>query len=290
MPCMGTVQSSLIPEDETIAIFGVGLIGGSIAAALKKRGFTGRILGVGRNASRLENAKSTGLIDACSTNPQEAAEQAGLILLCTPVDLIVSGVREIAGHCCPGTLISDAGSTKAEICRELSDGLPQGVTFLGGHPLAGSEQQGFEQAASDLFDDRVCVLTPDQKTPPGQLSRLRNFWEFLGSRVVEMGAEEHDRALARTSHLPHVAASSLALLLESSLDELTAGGFRDTTRIAAGNPDLWSAILLANANDVTRSIEDLSGKLKEFQLAIKNHDQDTLKKLLQLAKTNRDRL
>ena len=279
-----------IPAEETIAIIGVGLIGGSVAAALKKRGFAGRILGIGRNPSRLENAKAAGLIDACSTAPAKAAEQSDLIVFCTPVNLIIEGVRDISATCRPGTLITDAGSTKGNICRELSSELAKGVTFIGSHPLAGSEKQGFEESDPDLFQNRVCVVTPNDTTPADQISRLNAFWEFLGCRMIEMAAETHDQALARTSHLPHVVASALVSLLEKTHNQLTSSGFCDTTRIAAGDPDLWSAILLANASEVIPSIDELSAKLSEYSEAIANHDATTLKNLLQLAKTNRDNL
>jgi len=287
---MGDAETPPLLVEETIAIIGVGLIGGSVAAALKKRGFAGRILGVGRNASRLESAKAAGLIDACSTNLAESAAQSDLIILCTPVNLIIEGVRDISATCRPGTLITDAGSTKGDICRELSSRFAKGVTFIGSHPLAGSEKQGFEEANPDLFQNRVCVVTPNETTPADQLSRLNAFWELLGCRVIEMTAEAHDQAIARTSHLPHVVASALVSLLEKSHNQLTSTGFCDTTRIAAGDPDLWSAILLANASEVIQSIDELNGKLAEFSEAIANRDATTLKNLLQLAKTNRDNL
>jgi prephenate dehydrogenase len=287
---MSDVQSPPILAEETVAIIGVGLIGGSIAAALKKRGFAGRIIGVGRNASRLENAKTAGLIDECSTNLAESATQSNLIVFCTPVDLIVSGVREIASACHPGTLITDAGSTKRDICRELSGGFAEGVTFIGSHPLAGSEKQGFEKADPDLFHNRICVVTPTDIAPADQLSRLKAFWQFLGCRVIEMTAQTHDQTIARTSHLPHVVASALVSLLEKSHYRFTSTGFCDTTRIAAGDPDLWTAILLSNAGEVIQSIDELNGKLADFSDAIVNRDATSLKNLLQLAKTNRDNL
>ena len=175
---MGDAITPPLPAEETIAIIGVGLIGGSIAAALKKRGFAGRIIGVGRNASRLENAKAAGLIDACSTDPAEAAGQSDLIVFCTPVNLIVEGVRDISATCRPGTLITDAGSTKGNLCRELSSEFAEVVTFIGSHPLAGSEKQGCEEADPDLFQNRVCVVTPNDTTAADQISRLNAFWEF----------------------------------------------------------------------------------------------------------------
>jgi prephenate dehydrogenase len=287
---MDDANTPPLSAEEAIAIIGVGLIGGSIAAALKKRGFAGRIIGVGRNDSRLENAKAAGLIDKYSTNLAESAAQSDLIIFCTPVNLIVAGVREIASACRPGTLITDAGSTKGNICRELSGELSGEVTFIGSHPLAGSEKQGFEEADPDLFQNGICVVTPNDTTPADQLSRLNTFWDSLGCRMIKMTAETHDQTLARTSHLPHVVAAALVSVLETSHKQFTSSGFCDTTRIAAGDPDLWTSILLANAGEVIQSIDELNDKLAQFSDAIANRDATTLKNLLQLAKTNRDNL
>ncbi len=283
---MGDVHSAESHRDETIVIVGVGLIGGSIAAARKKRGFGGRIIGVGRNRARLETARNTGLIDQVTTHLADAAQQADLMIFCTPVDLIAEGVKAAAPHCRRYTLLTDAGSVKQTICQKICGFLPQGVTFIGSHPLAGSEKNGFEYADPDLFDGRVCVVTPDESTDA--LSRLTVFWQSLGLCVVEMSASDHDKALARTSHVPHVVAAALASSLSESNRLLASSGFADTTRIASGDPDLWVAILLANADEVVRGIEAHCQTLDEFRESIANRDATALKKLLQLAKTKRD--
>lgn len=279
-----TVTSNV---DQNIGIVGVGLIGGSIAAALKKRGFEGEIVGCGRSASRLEAARTAGLIDTVTTDLAQAARGCRLLLFCTPVDRIVEGVLAAASHSSAGTLISDAGSVKGLICRGVAHRLPEGVTFIGSHPLAGSEQQGFEHADADLFNGRVCVVTPDEQTPANQLSRLTAFWRLLGLNVIEMAVDDHDRALAETSHLPHVVAAALASTLSERNRSLAATGFRDTTRVAAGHPELWVPILLGNSEEVVRSIDAHSQKLEAIRDAIANHDSVTLKKLLQAAKNNR---
>lgn len=275
---------------ETVAIVGVGLIGGSIAAALRERRFGGRILGVGRSAARLKQAQAAGLIDAGRTDPAAAAEEADLIVVCTPVDCIAEHVRTAAARCPPGTLITDAGSVKQSICRALDGVLPRGVTFIGSHPLAGSEKQGFEHARADLFENRVCVVTPDEATPADQLARLTAFWRALGLHVLELSAEEHDRALARTSHLPHVAAAALVSQLPDDERVLTATGFRDTTRIAAGNPDLWTAILLNNVEPLREALDRYAERLADFRSALAGHDSAALKNLLAQAKRVRDSL
>jgi prephenate dehydrogenase len=278
------------PDDfaETVAIVGVGLIGGSIAAALKTRGFDGRIWGVGRNAQRLAAAQSAGLIDAFAENVSEMA--ADLWIFCTPVDRIVSGVLAVRGQVGRSTLVTDAGSVKREICEGIQGKLPAGVEFIGSHPLAGSEQRGFEHADAELFAGRLCLLTPEKSTSKEQLSRLRGFWKYLGMRLVEMDAADHDRALAETSHLPHLIASALAATLDENNAHLAATGFADTTRIAAGDPELWTAIFLQNAEGVSGALSRFTDQLTAFREALNRRDEQTLHHLLKLAKTKRDNL
>lgn len=274
----------------TLAVVGVGLIGGSIAAGAKKRNVAARVIGVGRNAKRLDAARTAGLIDAAATDVAQAAAEADLIVFCTPVDLIVDGARAAAETCRPGTLVTDAGSVKEAICRKLSTGLPDGVTFIGSHPLAGSEKTGFEHANPDLYVGRTCVITPEDSAGEEQVARLRAFWQALGMSVVTMTAADHDRALAETSHLPHVVAAALAAQLNEADRRLTASGFRDTTRIAAGAPSLWVGILLNNAEEIVKSLDGFSDELARFRKAIANRDAAALQNLLQIAKTNRDAL
>ncbi|MGH7201094.1 MAG: prephenate dehydrogenase [Planctomycetaceae bacterium] len=287
---MSGARHSLFRDDETIAIVGVGLIGGSIAAALKQRGHRGRIVGVGRNIDRLNAARQQGLIDAGFTSCEQAVADADLVVFCTPVDRIVQGAREAARSCRTGALLTDAGSVKAVLCRELDGSLPDGVTFIGSHPLAGSEKQGFEHADPKLFEGRVCVVTPNDSTPADQLDRLCGFWRSLGLTIVEMSVEAHDRALAQTSHLPHLAAAAIASLVDDENRPLAATGFRDTTRIAAGDPALWTAILLANAQEIIPNIDDLTDRLAEFREALSRGDEAQLHHLLNTAKINRDAL
>lgn len=272
---------------KSVVIVGVGLIGGSIAAALRRAGFPGRIVGVTRDAVRLQPAVDDGLIDAATEDLGVAAAEGDLLVFCTPVDRIVSAVRQAARHARPGTLITDAGSVKQSICDPLTDGLPTGVCFVGSHPLAGSEKQGFASAQADLFEDRICVLTPHSQTPAAALQRLRAFWEQLGARVCEMTPAAHDLALAHTSHLPHFAAVGLAGLLQDSEKYLTATGFRDTTRIAAGDPGLWSAIALGNRKAIVAALDEYCEAMHEIRDAIAREDAERLKKLLQVAKRNR---
>ncbi|MDB5384951.1 MAG: prephenate dehydrogenase, partial [Planctomycetaceae bacterium] len=226
----------------TITIVGVGLIGGSLAAAIRQRRLARRVIGVGRNLEKLQGAIERGLLDQATSDLVTAARESDFVIFCTPVDRIVAGVREVAAACRCNTLITDAGSTKGEICDELAFGLPPGVEFIGSHPLAGSEKSGYEFSDPNLFSNRVCVLTPVERTSVGGLKRLSEFWSQLGSRLMTMSPRDHDRAVAETSHFPHLAASALAATLSPEHVNLAARGFRDTTRIAGGDADLWTSI------------------------------------------------
>ena len=275
---------------DTLAIVGVGLIGGSLGLAVKQRGIARRVLGVGRQQTSLDQATARGAIDEGFLDPVQAARQAGLIVFCTPVDGIAEQALAVASDCAPGTLLTDAGSTKAEIVRRLEGVMPPGIAFVGGHPLAGSEKRGPEHADADLFQDRVTVLTRTPHTDAAAVERAAAFWQAVGSRVRIMTPEDHDEALARTSHLPHLVAAALAGMLPLELRELTATGFRDTTRIAAGDPSLWTGIFAQNADAVRSALQQLEARLARFRAALEGGDAAALSQLLTQGKEVRDAL
>ena len=274
----------------TIAIVGVGLIGGSIALAAKSCGAAQSVIGVGRDPRRIEQAHRCGIIDEGLVDLAAAVRRADLVVFCTPVDRIVTGVREAAKACREGTLITDAGSVKGCIANELASGLPRGVEFVGSHPLAGSEQQGFQHADGRLFENKICVVTPLATSSRAAVDRIAAFWKSLGSNVIEMSPEVHDAALAETSHLPHLTAAALAATLSSQNRSLAASGFRDTTRIASGDPDLWTAIFLGNRDQVLASLQKYDRSLAEFRQALEHGDAKRLMELLAAAKANRERI
>ena len=276
--------------DRVLAIVGVGLLGGSIAAAAKQRGVAARVIGIGRNAERLQAAVDMGLIDAFATDPAECDGEWNFAVVATPVDRIAGDVHRLAEASRPGTLITDVGSVKETVCNAASLGLPDGVRFVGSHPLAGSEKNGFEFSDATLFEGRATIVTPLNSSQNEAADEVTAFWQSLGSIVHRLDVESHDRALAMTSHLPHVAAAALASLLTEDLRPLAATGFRDTTRVAAGDPDLWVSILLSNAGAIAGSLDEFSRQFDEFREAVRNHDGERLKTLLQLAKTSRDAL
>lgn len=283
------------PLEEIVAVVGVGLIGGSLAAALRQRKVARRVIGVGRDASRLEAARTAGLIDEGATDLAAVARRANLIVFCTPVERVVEGVRAalsglssdsslIAHH--SSLLITDAGSVKGPICEAL-DNVPN---FIGAHPIAGSHRQGFEAADANLFDGKVCVLTPLPSAEQDRIHRLERFWQAVGMKTVTMTPDDHDRALAMTSHLPHVVASSLAATLSHENRLLTGTGFRDTTRVAAADPALWSGILLNNVSHVVAGIEDVQSRLESVRSALMLGNADILKQLLEEGRANREAL
>lgn len=272
-----------------IAIVGVGLIGGSLAAAVKRREVARRVLGIGRNPERLQGAQSAGLIDAWSTDPA-AVRDAELSVVCTPVDRIADDVKSLWSNVPSGGLVTDAGSTKRQICEELADCRDAHREFVGSHPIAGSHRQGFEAADPELYDGRLCVITPTDHSTTAAVVQIEEFWQSVGMRTVRMSPAEHDRALAATSHLPHLTAAALANTLEAANRDLIGTGFRDTTRIAAGDPDLWTAILLSNTDDVCVSLDALTQQIAAFRTALECGDAAALNQLLRQAKTVRDSL
>lgn len=274
----------------TLVIIGVGLMGGSIALAARRRGVAARIVGVDRHEETRNRAVHDGMLDEAHSDLGSAAAVGDLLVFCTPVDSIAAQVVEASPHCRPGTLLTDVGSTKAAIVRDVRGRLAAGVEFLGSHPLAGSEKHGPAHASAHLLEGRLVLVTPGKESTDKGLSSLRDFWTALGARVQVMDAEEHDRALALTSHLPHLLSSALAGILPSKWYGLTATGFRDTTRLAAGQPNLWSAIFQANRTHVLAAIERLEEQLRHFREALNAEDREALERLLQQGKKIREEI
>lgn len=276
-----------MPKWKSVTIVGVGLIGGSIGKALRQRGLAEQVIGVGRRLSSLRTARRVGAVDRFRTDIASGVAEADLIVVCTPVGQIAEHVREAARHCPEGGLITDAGSSKARIVRRLQR-LPRKVSFVGSHPLAGSEKTGPAHADAELFQGRVTVVTPTSRTPPGNLRRVKAFWRSLGSRVVERSPRSHDAALAATSHVPHAVATALAAATPSGQLELTGTGWRDTTRIAAGDVELWEQILRDNQAPVLKALENFEKVLASLREAIARDDPRAIRRILQSGKRNRD--
>lgn len=274
---------------DRVAIVGVGLIGGSIGKDLLGRGLAREVVGIGRRQSSLRVAKRVGAVTRTALDLERGVAGAELVVVCTPVGRIAADVRQAAAVA-PEALITDAGSTKAAILAELDGSVAGGVRFVGSHPLAGSEKQGPAAAMTDLFVGRTVVVTPTEHTRDTDRRAVERFWKLLGAKVKVMSADEHDRRLAATSHLPHVVASALAAVTDQDDCPLVAGGWLDTTRIAGGDPALWAQIFLANRSHVLTALGRYEKVLAAFAEALARSDQQELERLLTEAKRTRDAL
>lgn len=276
---------------DQITIVGVGLIGGSVGLAAKARGVAGRVVGVDRDPECVARAVRVGAVDSGTTDLAAGVEGAQLVVICTPVDRIAGVIVEAARYVRPGTYFTDGGSTKANIVSGVQGRLPAGVEYVAAHPLAGSEKGGVENGRADLFVNRVTVLIVGSLGADwGRTVTVGRFWEALGSRVVLMTAEEHDRTVASTSHLPHAVASGVAAATPKEWLSLTAGGFRDVTRIAAGDPDLWAAIFEANRDATLAALAQFTDRMTEFRKLLEARDRAGLVRWLLEGKQVRDAL
>jgi prephenate dehydrogenase len=273
-----------------VAIVGVGLIGGSIGLALRRRGLAERVIGIGRRQTSLRTARRAGAVTNTTIDLGKGVADAELVIVCSPVGRIVEHVCQAAEYCPAGTLITDAGSTKQAIVELLDGKLPRGCRFLGSHPLAGSEKSGASHATADLFEGRVAILTPTKNTRAEDFDLLEQFWSSLGSVVVQMAPDEHDRTLALTSHLPHAVAAALAATMPEACFRFSGAGLLDTTRIAGVDPDLWTQIFCQNQANVLTALDTFIGHLTALGAAVRQGDVTALKRLLALAKKNRDAL
>jgi len=280
-------------EYGTVAIVGVGLIGGSIGLALRERKLARRIVGVGRRQNSLDAARGIGAIDHGVTSIGEGASEAQLVVVATPVDTVVERVIQAVTAAPPDALITDVGSTKENIVSMVDAALAprrSGPRFVGSHPLAGDHRTGAQHARADMFDGCIVVVTRSAATRPAAVTEISGFWESLGASVTTMTPAKHDAALAITSHLPHVAAVALAAATPTELLRLTASGWRDTTRVAGGDPKLWQAIFTANRQRVLEAMDLLGQTLDNLREALELGDFENLAAMLEAAaKKKRER-
>ena len=276
---------------DTLALVGTGLIGGSFALALKEAGAVRTVLGVGRNPARLTVARELGLIDR--TADWAEAGQADCILLALPVGETETVLRQLAPHLKPGAIVTDAGSTKANVVAAAYAALgARFADFVPGHPIAGSEQSGPGAARADLYRGKRVVLTPQAGTRGEATATVRALWEAAGAQVETLDAALHDRVFAAVSHLPHLAAFALVDELAQRADSETffrfaASGFRDFTRIAASHPEMWRDIFLANRGALLEELDRYQSQLGELRAALSAGDGAALEKTFALARTAR---
>ena len=268
---------------EKVCIVGLGLIGGSIGLAIKRSNISNQITGYARSNSTLERATELDLVDSVKHNLKDAVNNSDLVILATPLSTFRELVEEMSPFLKKGCIITDTGSAKLTVIEDLKDILPNGVEFVPGHPIAGTEESGPDAGFAELFDNRWCILTPTEDNSSNAVDLVKDFWESIGSKVEIMDPMHHDKVLAITSHIPHLiafnivgTANNLANATEKEVVKYSAGGFRDFTRIAASDPKMWSDIFTYNSDAVLEMLDLFSNDLAKLKAAVIKKDSDLL--------------
>nr|WP_275784664.1 prephenate/arogenate dehydrogenase family protein [Rhizobium gei] len=268
---------------EKIALIGIGLIGSSIAREIKDKGLAAFVTISTRSEATLKRAEELGLGDRYTISAADAVRDADLVIVSVPVGASGTVAAEISAHLKPGAIVTDVGSTKGSVIAQMAPHIPQGVHFIPGHPIAGTEYSGPDSGFVGLFKGRWCILTPLPDTDEAAKAKLRAFWETLGSMVDDMDPEHHDKVLAIVSHLPHIiaynivgTADDLEAVTESEVIKYSASGFRDFTRLAASDPTMWRDVCLHNKDAILEMLARFSEDLAYLQRAIRWGDGDKL--------------
>lgn len=278
-----------------ITIIGVGLLGGSIGLAARKSRLAREIAGYARRPRTIADCELIGATDFTTTDLLAAVSNADLVILCTPLAQMCALAKKFLPALKRGAIVTDVGSVKAGVVRELESLVARaGAHFVGSHPMAGGEKTGVLAAREDLFKNAVCVLTSTRKSNAAAVRKLDAFWKSLGARILRLPPEEHDLFASRASHLPHVTAAALANFVldpanPKAQSQLCAGGFRDTTRIASGSPEIWRDIAISNRKNLAKAIAAFVSDLKKFRKALKKEDADAVLKFFETAKSHRDK-
>jgi prephenate dehydrogenase len=275
------------PRWERVAVLGLGLLGGSLAWAARERRVAREVVGFARRGETVRSALERGLVDRGASSPAAAVEGADLVVLATPVDAMGALVRQAVPGLGAGALLTDVGSVKSPLAETLPGLLPPGVVYVGSHPMAGSHERGADHARPDLFEGAVCVVAVTGSEPPSAVASVEDFWRSLGGRVVRRDPAAHDREVAWTSHVPHV----VAFAFGGAFGEAPAGarvvvgpGFRDFTRIARSDAELWSEILVANAKAVSGPLARVAAHLAEAARLLEAGDADALERWIARAR------
>lgn len=277
-----------------VTLVGVGLLGGSLGLALRKRGLASEVVGYVRRSPSLVECLACGAVTSATLDLREAVEGADLVVLCTPIAQMAPLTRQMLPFLKRGALVTDVGSVKGSVVRRLSTVLAKsGAHFVGSHPMAGAEKTGVSAAREDLFDSAVCVVTPTEISQPKAVKKVETLWREVGCRVLSLSPGEHDVLVSRSSHLPHVLAALLTnLVLNPALrpeqQALCANGFRDTTRIASGSPEMWRDIALANRGNLATALRSFVRELQKFNRTLSQSNPEALLAFFELAKRRRD--
>jgi prephenate dehydrogenase len=280
---------------QRLSIIGVGLIGGSLARALKRAKVCGEVIGCGRNTTNLDKAIELGIIDRYETQPALAVKDADMVVIAVPLGTMATILTSIRESLSPQTIITDVGSAKTTVVADARQHLgPLLPRFVPGHPIAGTEKSGVIASFAELFENRRVILTPLPETDSQALKKVVMMWEQTGAEIAQMSVAHHDEVLAATSHLPHVLAYSLVDTLAKMEDRteifrFAAGGFRDFTRIASSDPKMWHDICLANREALLKVLAHFNHNLAQLIDAIRNEDSKAVKTIFTQAKTARDK-
>jgi len=279
---------------DRVSIVGVGLLGGSLAKVMRRLGLAKSLIGYGRNKANLEEAKNLGIIDQVAPDIQSAVKDADLIVLCSPVRAVSQLVMKMAPHIKPGCLVTDVGSVKEPLVREIIALIPEGVFFVGAHPIAGGEKSGFRVSSDTLFEGARCIVTPTDKTEQSALKRVVELWETVGMRVSIMDVKEHDFIFGAVSHLPHVLIfalmNTLGSLKSENHDEITSfsgAGLKDITRIAGGEPVMWRDICISNKDSILHCLDRFQVTLNQLRSGIEQENGELLTQEFESANEHR---
>ena len=278
-----------------VTLVGVGLLGGSLGMALKEKRLADSVVGLVRRKASITECLRAGAVDSATMDLFEAVHNAELIVLCTPVSQMKPLFIQMLPALSPGTIITDVGSVKRSVVQELEPlAASARAHFVGSHPMAGAEKMGVAAAKADLFENAVCAVTPTRKSNRVALAKVSSLWKAVGARLLRLSPERHDELVSRSSHLPHIVAATLARLVldpvsppEQSL--LCATGFRDTTRIASGSPEMWRDIEIENGRNVVKALDLFVRDLKTARSLIANRNPKRIERFLTEAKERRDR-
>jgi len=273
-----------------VTIVGVGLMGGSLGMAIKKHRLAREVIGLSHRQAALAQAVKSKAIDVPCLDVKKAIANADLVVLATPVDSIIKLFATINPYLKRGCIVTDVGSAKARITENAEKILSAPAFFVGSHPLAGSEKKGVAHASPDLFNGATCIMTPTDKTNQVAKQKVKHFWTKLGMEVKMLPPEKHDEILAYVSHLPHILAYGLMTGIPSEFLEYASKGLKDTSRVAASSPQMWSDICMANSKNILDALDQCVEHLSHFRKAIVNHDQKSLLQYFTKAQEKRNKL
>jgi prephenate dehydrogenase len=278
----------------SISLIGAGVLGGSLALALKRRQLAAKVLACVRRDSTLAECRKLDIADVVTQDLKEAVQGSELVILCTPLSEMAALTAQMGPFLKHGAIVTDIGSVKGTVVRELEPLARQaGAVFVGSHPMAGSEKTGVGAARADLFENAICLITPGRHSPAEAVAGVEDFWKAVGGLPLRLTPEAHDELVSRSSHLPHVVAAELANYVLSPVHPkeqglVCANGFRDTTRIAASSPEMWRDIALANRQNLGRVLGVFIEDLQEFQWALERQDVKAIEEFFAKAKQRRD--